>query len=46
MIELYNADCLEKMKDLKDKSIDMILTDLPYGITHCTWDNEIDLDSL
>lgn len=46
MIELYNADCLEKMKDLKDKSIDMILTDLPYGITHCTWDNEIDLDKM
>ncbi len=46
MIELYNADCLEKMKDLKDKSIDMILTDLPYGITHCIWDSEIDLDKM
>ena len=31
MIELYNADCLEKMKDIPDGSIDMILCDLPYG---------------
>lgn len=30
-IELYNGDCLEVMKTLSDKSIDMILTDLPYG---------------
>lgn len=35
MIELYNADCLEKMKDISDKSIDMILCDLPYGTTAC-----------
>lgn len=35
MIELYNADCLEKMKDIPDGSIDMILCDLPYGTTVC-----------
>ena len=35
MIELYNADCLEKMKDIPDGSIDMILCDLPYGTTAC-----------
>jgi len=31
-IELYNADCLEKLKDIADNSIDLILTDPPYGI--------------
>jgi len=31
MIELYNADCLEKMKELNEESIDLILTDAPYG---------------
>ena len=42
--ELYNADCLEKMKDLPDKSIDLIFCDLPYGQTSCKWDCKIDLD--
>lgn len=32
MIELYNADCLEKMKDISDKSIDLIVSDIPYKI--------------
>lgn len=42
MIEIYNADCLEKMKDIKDKSIDMILCDLPYGTTaRNKWDSII-----
>ena len=46
MVEIYNADCLEKMEDIKDKSIDMILSDLPYGITHCSWDKEINLNKM
>jgi DNA modification methylase len=33
MIKLIQGDCLEKMKDIPDKSIDMILADLPYGTT-------------
>jgi site-specific DNA-methyltransferase (adenine-specific) len=37
-IELILGDCLEKMKDIQDKSIDMILCDLPYGTTACEWD--------
>ncbi len=37
-IELIQGDCLEKMKDIPDKSIDMILCDLPYGTTACKWD--------
>jgi DNA modification methylase len=35
---LYNMDCLEGMKLIDDKSIDMILCDLPYGTTKCKWD--------
>ena len=35
---LYEGDCLEIMPKLPDKSIDMILSDLPYGITGCCWD--------
>ena len=33
MYELYNKDCLDVMPQIPDKSIDMILCDLPYGIT-------------
>ena len=44
--ELYNDDCLEKMKQFKDKSIDLILCDLPYGTTQNSWDSIIDLDLL
>lgn len=36
--EIFNEDCLEKMKDIPDKSVDMILCDLPYGTTACKWD--------
>lgn len=35
---LMFGDCLEKMKTIPDKSIDMILCDLPYGTTACKWD--------
>ena len=45
-IELYNGDCLEVMKSIPDKSIDMILCDLPYGTTACKWDNIIPFDKL
>ena len=31
--KIYNGDCLELMKEIPDKSIDMILCDLPYGTT-------------
>jgi site-specific DNA-methyltransferase (adenine-specific) len=34
----YGGDCLEIMPTLPDKSIDMILCDLPYGTTACKWD--------
>ena len=45
-IELIQGDCLEKMKDIPDKSIDMILCDLPYGTTSCSWDVVIPFDKL
>ena len=45
-IKLYNGDCLEVMKDIPDKSIDMILCDLPYGTTACKWDTIIPFEPL
>ena len=42
--QLFNADCLEKMKDLDDKSVDLIFCDLPYGQISCKWDCPIDLE--
>ena len=46
MIDLRYGDCLEIMKDIPDKSIDMILCDLPYGTTRNKWDSIIPLDRL
>jgi len=43
-MELFNEDCLEKMKDLKDDSVDLVFCDLPYGQTSCKWDCKIDLE--
>lgn len=40
------GDCLELMKEIPDKSIDMILCDLPYGTTACKWDVIIPFDKL
>ena len=45
-IELLQGDCLEKMKDIPDGSIDMILCDLPYGTTACKWDTVIPFEPL
>ena len=44
--KLLQGDCLELMKDIPDKSIDMILCDLPYGTTACKWDSVIPLQPL
>ena len=43
---IYNGDCLGLMKDIPDKSVDMILCDLPYGTTSCKWDNVIPFEPL
>lgn len=45
-MEIYNEDCLIKMKSIASKSIDMILCDLPYGMTKNKWDKKIPLDIL
>lgn len=45
-IQLYKGDCLEVMKRIPDKSIDMILCDLPYGTTACKWDTVIPFEPL
>jgi len=42
----YLGDCLVVMNDIPDKSIDMILCDLPYGTTACSWDNIIPFEPL
>jgi site-specific DNA-methyltransferase (adenine-specific) len=43
---LLQGDCLELMKEVPDKSIDLILCDLPYGTTKCKWDTIIPFDKL
>ena len=45
-INLLHGDCLELMNDIPDKSVDMILCDLPYGVTQCKWDAIIPFDKL
>ena len=46
MIDLINGDCLEKMRDIPDGSVDMILCDLRYGTTACKWDTVIPFEPL
>lgn len=44
--KILQGDCLDVMKHIPDKSVDMILCDLPYGTTDCKWDTPIDLNLL
>ncbi len=44
--KVFEADCLDLMPQIPDKSVDMILCDLPYGTTQNKWDSVIDLDKL
>ena len=46
MITLYEGDCLERMNEIEDGSVDLILTDPPYGTTQCKWDSVIPLESM
>jgi site-specific DNA-methyltransferase (adenine-specific) len=43
---LFQGDCLDIMPLIPDKSVQLILADLPYGTTQCKWDSIIDLDLL
>lgn len=43
---LLHGDCLERMKEIPDESVDMVMCDLPYGTTQNKWDSVIPLESL
>lgn len=43
---LLHGDCLERMAEIPDGSVDMILTDPPYGTTACKWDSVIPLEAM
>ena len=43
---LMEGDCLERMKEIPDGSVDMVLCDPPYGTTQCKWDSIIPLDKM
>ena len=45
-IKLMQGDCLERMKEIPDGSVDMVLCDLPYGTTACKWDSVIPFEPL
>ena len=45
-VKLLKGDCLELMKDIPDETIDMVLTDPPYGTTACKWDTIIPFEPL
>jgi len=46
MLKLMQGDCLELMKDIPDGSVDLVLTDPPYGTTACKWDTVIPFEPL
>ena len=46
MIQLIHGDCLKEMKKIPDKSIDLVLTDPPYGTTQNKWDSVINLPAM
>ena len=43
---LHLGDCLELLPEIPDKSVDLILCDLPYGTTDCKWDHVLPMDKL
>ena len=45
-VKLLQGDCLEVMKSIPDGSVDMVLTDIPYGTTACKWDSVISFDAM
>lgn len=45
-VKLYQGDCLEVMKGIPDRSVDMILCDLPYAVTQNSWDAVIPFDAM
>lgn len=45
-MNLMKGDCLERMKEIEDGSVDLILTDPPYQITKCKWDTAIPFEPM
>lgn len=45
-VQLYNEDCFKMLSRIADNSIDLVLTDPPYGTTRNRWDCDIDLQKL
>lgn len=45
-MKLYKGDCLEVLRELPENSVDMVLCDLPYGVTDCEWDKVIPFEKL
>ena len=45
-MNIMNGDCLERMKEIEDGSVDMVLADPPYGTTACKWDSIIPLEPM
>jgi len=43
-MDIRNGNCLELLKTLPDKSVDLFICDLPYGETNCKWDTKIDME--
>ena len=43
---LFNADCMDILPLIPDKSVQLILADLPYGEIECVWDSIIPMDKL
>lgn len=43
---LYHGDCFDVLAELPPESVDLVLTDPPYGITQCRWDSVLDFERL
>lgn len=46
MVDLMLGDCLERMLEIPDRSVDAIISDPPFGTTQCKWDSVVDLEQL
>lgn len=44
--KLLHGDCLERMKEIPSKSVDMVLADPPFQVTQCSWDNLIPFEPM
>lgn len=44
--QIFNDDCIKIMQTELSKPVDLILTDLPYGVTKCKWDSVLNLDDM